>query len=304
MVDDVPGFQTPTSPIGIVAHRATAAAFAAGETRYGELRKIYKKTWAKERTRLYRLENPLPPKSSEAIAGQRAADKLLAAGVTDKRAIEGARRIGWKEARRRKMGQKPNNRNSPPAIYARSVVDALRASGVSDKTKLRRAYRNAHGAAITPEGRIKKNRKVREVYQNNLDRERLRAKRRRHAHPNYLSDYKRKRMASDPGFHMRERLRHIVYLRLGASGRRPRTDSLVKCDSRFFKNWIQSQFKPGMTWENRKQWHIEHTFPVAACATKADLERSFFYRNLRPEWGGENSIKGCKITEAGLLSAY
>lgn len=75
------------------------------------------------------------------------------------------------------------------------------------------------------------------------------------------------------------------------------------CSFSFFKNWIASNFKEGMNFENRNLWHLEHVFPVGACASDEDILKSFFYRNIKPEWSSENIAKRDRINESGLVSA-
>jgi hypothetical protein len=63
---------------------------------------------------------------------------------------------------------------------------------------------------------------------------------------------------------------------------------------------IESQFQPGMTWENRSigVWHIDHIIPCSAfdhTDPKQVLE-CWHYTNLRPLWGRENLQKYNKIT--------
>lgn len=71
---------------------------------------------------------------------------------------------------------------------------------------------------------------------------------------------------------------------------------LIGCSAEELKIYIESKFKPGMTWENygRNGWHIDH---VKACAlfdlTDPDQQRAcFHYTNLQPLWAAENRKKG------------
>lgn len=62
---------------------------------------------------------------------------------------------------------------------------------------------------------------------------------------------------------------------------------------------LESQFEPGMTWENRRKWHIDHIIPCAAFdLTDTEQQRAcFHYTNLRPLWASENISKGTKILD-------
>lgn len=73
------------------------------------------------------------------------------------------------------------------------------------------------------------------------------------------------------------------------------------CSIEFLRSHLESQFKPGMSWDNYGnkvgQWSIDHIYPLS----KVDLtDREQFlmvcnYKNLRPMWHTENISKGNKI---------
>jgi hypothetical protein len=70
---------------------------------------------------------------------------------------------------------------------------------------------------------------------------------------------------------------------------------IVGCTIEEFKNYIESKFKPGMTWENhgRNGWHIDHIKPYK-CFDLLDLEeqkKCCHYTNLQPLWWHENIKK-------------
>lgn len=59
-----------------------------------------------------------------------------------------------------------------------------------------------------------------------------------------------------------------------------------------------------MSFEHRRDWHIDHIFPIACCGgDKALMERSFHFKNLRPEWGADNVRKGNRVILDGVRSA-
>ena len=57
---------------------------------------------------------------------------------------------------------------------------------------------------------------------------------------------------------------------------------------------IESQFKEGMTWDNRGEWHIDHIIPLSSAKTKEEMEKLCHYRNIQPLWKEENMLKGNK----------
>src|SRR5205823_1218698 len=71
------------------------------------------------------------------------------------------------------------------------------------------------------------------------------------------------------------------------------------CTPEFLKAHLESQFKPGMTWDNHgKAWHVDHKFPLKPPKPYAlnlkdpnECARVFNWRNLRPMFGKENMSK-------------
>lgn len=59
---------------------------------------------------------------------------------------------------------------------------------------------------------------------------------------------------------------------------------------------IELNFKPGMSWSNHGEWHIDHTKPVAAFAAQGrDIGEANSLCNLRPEWKSTNMVKSSKF---------
>lgn len=76
------------------------------------------------------------------------------------------------------------------------------------------------------------------------------------------------------------------------------TIKLVGASIPFVKKWIESKFKPGMSWDNygkgKGKWNIDHIRPCASFDL-TDLEQQrecFHYSNLQPLWSEDNLIKG------------
>ncbi len=66
------------------------------------------------------------------------------------------------------------------------------------------------------------------------------------------------------------------------------------CSIEYLKNWLEAKFKPGMTWENWGEWHIDHIVPLASfdLTDRVQLLKAVHYTNLQPLWGLENLKKG------------
>lgn len=110
--------------------------------------------------------------------------------------------------------------------------------------------------------------------------------------------YCRNRRAKDPAFLLIGRLRCRINdaLRTKKFPKSGRTKEVLGCDMETLKAHIEGQFKKGMTWENRSEWHLDHVVPLASAKTPEEIHRLFHYKNLQPLWGYENLAKGAKMT--------
>jgi hypothetical protein len=77
------------------------------------------------------------------------------------------------------------------------------------------------------------------------------------------------------------------------------TIDLIGCSYDQLKKHLESQFKPGMTWDNHGQngWHVDHIFPLAKAKDKEHLYSLCHYTNLQPLWWIDNLRKGDKLPE-------
>ena len=61
---------------------------------------------------------------------------------------------------------------------------------------------------------------------------------------------------------------------------------------------IERQFTKGMSWSNRKDWHIDHIIPLSSFKFTSSLDSEFqaawALSNLRPLWAKENLVKNKK----------
>jgi len=111
------------------------------------------------------------------------------------------------------------------------------------------------------------------------------------------NDLKRHKVATDPLFALIGRCRARVNQSFRKNGytKRSKTHEIIGCSWEFLRGFIERQFKPGMTWENRSEWHIDHIIPLASAKTEEDVIKLNHYTNLRPLWAEENLKKSDKI---------
>lgn len=60
---------------------------------------------------------------------------------------------------------------------------------------------------------------------------------------------------------------------------------------------IEFQFKDGMSWENRSEWHIDHRKPISRFLEQGITDPKIVnaLSNLQPIWASENLSKGAKF---------
>ena len=88
------------------------------------------------------------------------------------------------------------------------------------------------------------------------------------------------------------------YLKKSSVTKNNKTFEIVGCTPQELKDYLEKQFKEGMTWENYGfyGWHIDHIIPLASAETEDELLKLFHYTNLQPLWAEENLLKSNKIT--------
>jgi hypothetical protein len=78
---------------------------------------------------------------------------------------------------------------------------------------------------------------------------------------------------------------------------RGKPNRYVGCTPGFLRNHLESLFKPGMTWNNYGEWHVDHIVPLSWFPFDRDPSLHFVashWTNLQPLWGRENVSKGAR----------
>lgn len=111
------------------------------------------------------------------------------------------------------------------------------------------------------------------------------------------SSYVRRRMKEDHLFRLAYTVRNRIFIAFRAKSLRKgtKTRDMIGCDWETLKVHIESKFKPGMTWDNRSEWHIDHIRPLASANDADELHQLCHYTNLQPLWAAENLSKGAKL---------
>lgn len=85
------------------------------------------------------------------------------------------------------------------------------------------------------------------------------------------------------------------FLKLNKISKKNKTFDIVGCNPIFLKEYIESKFTNGMSWDNRHMWHIDHIIPLSSAKTEEEIYKLCHYTNLQPLWIKENLSKGSKI---------
>jgi hypothetical protein len=113
-------------------------------------------------------------------------------------------------------------------------------------------------------------------------------------------EYKKKRLKTDHIFKIKERIRGRIYLCLRKNKiikSQTFIDLLGTHDMSIVWDYLEKQFKRGMTKQNHGKWHIDHIRPISSFDLN-DIEQQkqcFNYKNLQPLWASENMSKGSKF---------
>ena len=101
--------------------------------------------------------------------------------------------------------------------------------------------------------------------------------------------------AIDKQYSLKNKYRVLInqFLKYGSS-----SESLVKLTSspsaKIFREHIELQLSPGMSYKNRGDWHIDHISPVKSfdLTKPSELKECYHYTNLEPVWRDMNLHKG------------
>lgn len=148
-------------------------------------------------------------------------------------------------------------------------------------------YRNYVSQNLT---KIKEYRK--EYYQRNKEKDNLSSRRWRLNNRERINERERHSLKTNVQHKLRKTLRNRM---LQAVKKNYRAGSAVRdlgCSVEFFKDYLEKQFQPGMSWNNhgRTGWHIDHIKPLVNfdLTDREQFLEACHYTNQRPLWMEEN----------------
>lgn len=112
-----------------------------------------------------------------------------------------------------------------------------------------------------------------------------------------ITEHEKHRISTDENFKIRKLMRSIVIRAVKRVSKNnvkySSTVTQIGCDDTFFKHYIEKKFKPGMSWSNHGEWHIDHIKPCASFDLTDPEQQKLcnHYSNLQPLWKNENLKK-------------
>lgn len=131
----------------------------------------------------------------------------------------------------------------------------------------------------------------------NLDECRARKRQWRKDNIDHVNQYKRDRYSNDALYKMQIVCRQMVKRMFKSTQIKKcyKTQEVLGYTPLQLKEHIESLFKPGMSWDNYGEWHIDHIQPISSATTLFDGIRLSQLENLQPLWAEENLVKGSKL---------
>lgn len=137
----------------------------------------------------------------------------------------------------------------------------------------------------------------RKWHERNKERSNENLRRFKELNPDYNTKYSKKRRETDPIHRLKCNMRTRMFLaiRAGRFKKQSSLTSYIGISVERLRDYLESKFKPGMSWSNYGQWHVDHVIPLASAKTAEEVYKLCHYTNLQPLWAIDNLSKGAKI---------
>ncbi len=113
--------------------------------------------------------------------------------------------------------------------------------------------------------------------------------------------YQKDKRKTDPEYNLKSNLKSRLHHALNSQNvlKSSHTMDLIGCSIEFLKEHLEKQFKPGMSWQDRSSFHIDHIRPCDDfnLLDEEEQKKCFHYSNLRPLTPIENLQKSNKVIE-------
>jgi hypothetical protein len=118
-----------------------------------------------------------------------------------------------------------------------------------------------------------------------------------------IRDKNKRRMETGPLYKFRKSLSSNIRksFKRGGFSKTSRTHKILGEEWLVIKEYFESKFTEGMSWENYGKWRIDHILPISTATCEEDVIRLNHYTNLQPLWEEDNLRKSDKMTIEGYL---
>lgn len=139
---------------------------------------------------------------------------------------------------------------------------------------------------------------MRKYRANNIDKLRVQQRKRqkRSEAKDRRNKQRKERWKSDVKYRLTGTLRTRLRKALKRNTKSVSTLALLGCSVEQLKRHLEKQFQPGMSWDKRHEWHIDHIVPCNSFDLTDPIQQQqcFHYSNLQPLWKAENISKNDK----------
>jgi len=108
--------------------------------------------------------------------------------------------------------------------------------------------------------------------------------------------YQKNRLKADICYKIAHNLRGRLYRTIKNNQKSGSAVRDLGCSISELKKHLELLFKPGMSWDNYGEWHIDHIIPLSRfdLTNSIEFKEACSYTNLQPLWASENFIKSNK----------
>lgn len=115
----------------------------------------------------------------------------------------------------------------------------------------------------------------------------------------YAAKWFKEKYALDPSWRVSAHMRTLMHRALGNKKAGRSWRAFVDYTLEELMAHLERQFKPGMSWENKGDWHIDHIIPRSSFEYSSpddpEFRKCWSLSNLRPLWAVDNIRKNAKL---------
>lgn len=108
---------------------------------------------------------------------------------------------------------------------------------------------------------------------------------------------RKSKIEDDPTLKLSQSIRTLIHYSFKNYSKKSKTEEILKCNIKFFREYIESQFDEKMSWNNygRNGWHLDHKVPISLAKSEKEVYLLNDYRNFQPLWEYDNIYKSDRL---------